>query len=142
MTIVLFILVCVVSIVLLFYLRKRTIDQYYNIIETVKPIINGKWIKGKTLEGEYKERKVQCGIIESGFLLPNINILLKVKLNRSSFNKEEWIDWRIWRMIVSPNEQIHFSLKEFSKESFFIEQLEKLYQFCEKVEKGEVFVKL
>lgn len=135
--VLLIILVVIGAIPLLFYLRKRTMKRYAGYLKDAKSIIRGEWIKyGLVLEGEYKGRKVRCGIEEE-----NIMAFLKMKLNMVPTDlkraKYEWIDWH-WKIFNEPMPSLLFNQRFFEK-GYFTEQLEKLFQFCEKTKRGEIY---
>lgn len=144
MPVVLIILVVIGTILLLFYLRKRTINRWVGYLEEAKSIINGEWLKfGKLLEGEYKGRKVQCGIFEDENAQPFLR--MKPLTIDVTMNKYEWIDSRSFPLTLNfPSLLIHggeYMVLDFFKKGHFIEELEKISQFCEKVEKGEAELK-
>ncbi len=159
-SIVLIILIVLWVILLFFYLRTRTIKRWGGYLKEAKAVIKGKWLKfGKVLEGEYQGRKVQCGLYSDdigGTPVP----FLRMKPNKS-FNafgikpKNEWIDVNSF----SPNFQknlrsgikrdlinyvmhpCEFSTICFFKKDYFVAELERFSQFCEKVEIGEIKLK-
>ena len=140
LSVILIIFVVIGTIPLLIYLRKRTIERYAGYFKDAKYIIHGEWIKyGLVLEGEYKGRKVRCGIEEE-----DIMAFLKMKLNMVPNDltraKYEWIDWH-WKTFNEPMPSLLFNQRFFEK-GYFIEQLEKLFQFCEKTESGEIYTAL
>ncbi len=159
-SIVLIILIILGAIPLFFYLRNRTINRWVGYLKEAKSVINGEWLKfGKILEGEYRGRKVQCGLYGdtiSGGPVP----FLRMKPNKS-FNmdglkpKNEWIDGNFFSLnfqrnlrsglkrdfinfIFHPGE---FSAICFFKKDYFVDELEKSSQLCEKVEAGEIKLK-
>jgi len=155
--IALIILIVLGALQISLYLHKRAIKRWAGYLQEAKVVINGEWLKfGEILEGEYRGRKVQCGFYESKGLMP----FLKMKPNKP-FNvegikpKKEWIDRPAVRspsfrknlrgkgnfkrdlsdMVTHPGEFLGI---RFFKKDYFTGELEEIYQFCAKVETGEI----
>ena len=104
-------------------------DEYERKFEAVKSVINGKWINSSIwswmeyccrMEGIYKGRKVRCGLRDSGYRSGSLSPspIIEMKPN----NVDNWLSWP-W--------------ENFPEADSFKEQLERLAQYCEKIEKGE-----
>lgn len=141
--IALFISVCIGAIFLFIYLRKRTVNKYYDVLNEVKSIINGRWLNynwvyGFRIEGEYQGHRVRCGIRDDDKGLA----FIEAKLNKVAAKTIFVLDfphptpetnlingWIVNRFPV-------FNWKGFFQRESFINELNKFIQICKELENG------
>jgi hypothetical protein len=110
-------------------------------LKDAKAVINGEWLKpGLVLEGEYKGRKVQCGIQEGRTPAAAFLKIKNKKITPEPKSPEDgWVTDN--NLIAANNNSLVLTpvtpVRGFFNKRLFIERLERMTQFCEQVERNE-----